>query len=294
MLEPGGGPDFVTRFAPSPTGYLHLGHAYCALKAHDAAIEAGGRLILRIEDIDQTRARPQFEAAIYEDLAWLGLNWSQPVRRQSEHMADYHEALARLETKGLIYRCFRTRAELAQAMLSAPHGPETHAFHGAPLPEAQEAERLARGDAFAWRLSLTRARAHLGPDYETLSFIEAGDAPKTPTGLIMAEPDRLGDIVLARKDVGVAYHLAVVVDDALQGISHVIRGADLVEATHVQRLLQALLDLPTPTYRHHRLLMGEDGKRLAKRNGAPALRDLRLSGKPASHVHDLIAALTCA
>ncbi len=291
-LAPAGA--FVTRFAPSPTGYLHLGHAYSALKAHDAALEAGGQLILRIEDIDQTRARPAFEAALYDDLAWLGLSWPQPVRRQSEHMADYHAALARLEGLGLIYRCFRTRAELVQAVLSAPHGPQAQVFRGAPLPMAQEAERLARGEAYAWRLSLERARAHLGADYERLRLVETGDAPGTPKGPITARPDRLGDIVLARKDVGVAYHLAVVVDDALQGISHVIRGADLVEAAHIQRLLQALLGLPTPVYRHHRLLMGPDGKRLAKRNGAPALRDLRMAGETVQSVRGRLAALDLA
>jgi glutamyl-Q tRNA(Asp) synthetase len=281
---------FVTRFAPSPTGYLHVGHAFSALTAFDAARAAGGRFILRIEDIDQTRARAQFETATFEDLAWLGLEWEHPVRRQSEHMADYQVALNSLQARGLIYRCFRTRAEVAAAITSAPHG-MGEAFFGAPLPATEETERLNRGEAFAWRLSLSAARRELGAAYDALTFTEEGSGPAGETGRISARPNLAGDIVLARKDVGVAYHLAVVVDDALQGITHVIRGWDLFEAAHIQRLLQALLGLPTPVYRHHRLLMGEDGKRLAKRNGAPALRDLREAGETATDVRRLLGLL---
>ena len=261
---------FATRFAPSPTGHLHKGHAFSALMAFEAARKAGGRFVLRIEDIDATRCRPEFEAAIYEDLAWLGLTWETPVRRQSEHPDDYLKALSRLEADGLTYRCFRTRKEVAQAMASAPHGP-MEAYRGGPLPADEEAERLAAGDAFAWRLSLDAAERKLG-GFERLTFIEEGQ------GVVPARPELGGDVVLARKDVGVAYHLAVVVDDALQGITHVIRGRDLFDATHVQRLLQALLGLPTPVYRHHALLLGPDGKRFAKRDRAETLRSLRERG----------------
>jgi glutamyl-Q tRNA(Asp) synthetase len=233
--------------------------------------------VLRIEDIDATRVRPEFEAAIYEDLAWLGLDWESPVRRQSEHGADYRAALARLEAGGLLYRCFRTRRELAEAAASAPHGPDPEGgFRGGPLPPTEEAALLAEGRPFAWRLSQAQARDRLAG--AALGFVEEGAGPEGQTGEIRADPWPAGDVILARKDVGVAYHLAVVVDDAVQGINHVVRGQDLFEATHVQRLLQAMLGLPTPAYRHHRLLMGPDGKRLAKRNGAESLRALRARG----------------
>ncbi|WP_174301609.1 tRNA glutamyl-Q(34) synthetase GluQRS [Caulobacter sp. S45] len=282
---------YVTRFAPSPTGLLHLGHAYSALSAFDAARAAGGRFLLRIEDIDATRSRPAFEAAILEDLAWLGLSWPTPVRRQSEHMADYQAALATLRDQGLLYRCFRTRREVLDAIASAPHGPGEDAaetvFRGAALPPDEEAARLAERQPFAWRLSLERAQAVLG-GFESLSLEEAGQGPAGEHGPITADPGLEGDVILARKDVGVAYHLAAVVDDALQGVSEVVRGADLFAATHVQRLLQALLGLPTPRYRHHRLLLGEDGRRLAKRNGAPSLQALRESGVTPGRVRALL------
>ena len=267
-------PAFVTRFAPSPTGRLHRGHAFSALSAHDAARQAGGRFLLRLEDIDATRCRPEFEAAIYEDLAWLDLDWERPVRRQSEHMADYQAALDRLAARGLTYRCFRTRRELAQEMTRAPHGaPDT--WRGAPLPAAEETRRLAAGEPFAWRLDMTAVeRAGLPP----LGFVEAGSGSGGEHGPQAVDLSAVGDVVLARKDVGVAYHLAVVTDDALQGVTHVIRGQDLFEATFVQRVLQAVLDLPTPTYRHHRLLTGPDGKRFAKRDRAETLADLRGRG----------------
>ncbi|PZR36534.1 tRNA glutamyl-Q(34) synthetase GluQRS [Caulobacter segnis] len=265
---------FVTRFAPSPTGYLHRGHAYSALAAYTAAREAGGRFLLRIEDIDITRSRPEYEAAILEDLSWLGLSWESPVRRQSEHLADYHAAIETLRERGLVYRCFKTRKEIDIGR--APHEPAVP-YVGGPLPADEEAERLARGEAFAWRLSLAAARETLG-GFETLTFIEEGAGPGGETGLIQARPETAGDIVLARKDVGVAYHLAVVHDDALQGVTHVVRGADLFEAAHIQRLLQALLGLPTPVYRHHGLLVGPDGKRYAKRDKAQTLQELRTAG----------------
>jgi glutamyl-Q tRNA(Asp) synthetase len=267
---------FATRFAPSPTGRLHRGHAFSALTAHQAARDAGGRFVLRIEDIDATRCRPEFEAGMLEDLAWLGLTWETPVLRQSEHLADYERALERLTARGLTYRCFRTRREVAEAMASAPHGP-LEVFRGGPLPADEEARRLTAGEPFAWRLSLDAARDALG-GFEPLGFLEEGQGPNGEHGFIAARPERGGDVVLARKDVGVAYHLAVTVDDARQGITHVIRGQDLFEATHVQRLLQALLDLPAPVYRHHPLLMGPDGKRLAKRDRAETLESLRGRG----------------
>jgi glutamyl-Q tRNA(Asp) synthetase len=269
---------FVTRFAPSPTGYLHQGHAFSALTAYEAARAVKGRFLLRIEDIDVTRVRPEFEAAIYEDLAWLGLAWRQPVRRQSEHGGDYRAALSKLERQGLLYRCFRTRKELAQAAASAPHGHEPAPPAGGPLPPDEEAALLTEAKPFAWRLSMDRARARLGAAWEALSFVEEGRGPEGERGEIRVDASGHGDVILARKDVGVAYHLAVVVDDALQGITHVVRGEDLFEAAHVQRLLQALLGLPTPVYRHHRLMMGPDGKRLAKRNGAESLREMRTRG----------------
>ena len=268
---------FVTRFAPSPTGRLHRGHAYSAIIAHDAARAAQGRFLLRIEDIDATRCRPEFEAAIHEDLAWLGLDWETPVRRQSEQMADYQAALDRLAAQGLTYRCFRTRRELAMEITRAPHS-APDAWRGEPLAAAEEARRLAAGEPFAWRLSMAAAEVAGLP---ALTFEEIGSGPGGEAGAITVETSRVGDVVLARKDVGVAYHLAVVVDDALQGITQVIRGQDLFEATPVQRVLQTLLALPAPTYRHHRLLTGPDGKRYAKRDKAETLAELRGRGMTA-------------
>lgn len=263
--------SLVTRFAPSPTGYLHRGHAFSALTAFETARATGGRLLVRIEDIDATRCRPEFDAAILVDLAWLGLSWETPVRRQSEHLADYRAALERLGEAGLVYRCFRTRRQILDHIGQAPHGLPP-AFRGGPLDPTEESARVAAGEAFAWRLSLDAARQALGPRWADLSFHEQGK------GRLPADPSAAGDVILARKDVGVAYHLAVVVDDALQGVSEVIRGEDLLEATPIQRLLQTLLDLPEPRYRHHRLLTGPDGKRYAKRDQAQTLRQLRAGG----------------
>lgn len=266
---------FVTRFAPSPTGRLHKGHAFSALTAFAAARAAGGRFLLRIEDIDATRCRPEYEAAILEDLAWLGLSWETPVRRQSEHLDDYAAQLERLRRRGLLYRCFRTRREILDDIGRAPHG-AMEAVRPGPHPPEAEAALLAEGRPYAWRLSLDRAREALGADWDRLAFEDQA------RGRVAARPDSAGDVVLARKDVGVAYHLAVVVDDALQGVTEVIRGEDLFEATHVQRLLQALLDLPTPRYRHHRLLTGPDGRRFAKRDRAQTLAELRAAGVTAA------------
>jgi glutamyl-Q tRNA(Asp) synthetase len=273
--------SFVTRFAPSPTGYLHLGHALSALTAFDAAQAAGGAFVLRIEDIDQGRARPEFDAAIFEDLAWLGLSWDEPVRRQSEHMRDYEGALQSLIERDLVYRCFRTRKEIAEAIASAPHGAADEVFRGEKLPADEEAAKLAAGEPFAWRLSLKKARSALGPSYFALVF-------EDETGPVRADPEKHGDVILARKDFPASYHLASVWDDALQGVTHVIRGEDLREAAHLHVLLQRLLDLPQPVYRHHHLVLGEDGKRLAKRDQSATLRALRKSGKTPEDVRALV------
>ena len=269
-------PAFVTRFAPSPTGGLHKGHAFSALTAWTAAQATGGRFLLRIEDTDFTRCRPEYEAAIYDDLAWLGLDWETPVRRQSDHRADYDAALDRLREQGVLYRCFRTRKEMLALAGGAPHGDDpvdTAAFTAGPHMPDDEAERLARGEAFAWRLSLNAARQRLG-DFDRLGWIEEGHDP----GPRHAAPEALGDMVVGRKDIGAGYVIASVVDDALQGITHVIRGVDLQPVTSVQRVLQALLDLPTPVYRHHPLLLDEHGRRFAKRDRSATLADIRVSG----------------
>ncbi|RZJ83394.1 MAG: tRNA glutamyl-Q(34) synthetase GluQRS [Brevundimonas sp.] len=272
---------FVTRFAPSPTGFLHRGHAASALAAWSAAQAHPHRtFLLRIEDIDATRCRPQYEQAIYDDLAWLGLTWEHPVRRQSEHLADYFAALETLRRRGLVYRCFRTRKQVLDDIARAPHGPG-EVFRGAPLPPKDEARRLEAGEPYAWRLSLDAAHETLGASYDRLSFVDE-------TGEVAARPDLAGDVVLARKDVGVAYHLAVTVDDALQGVTHVIRGEDLRDAAHIHRLLQALLDLPTPVYRHHPLVLGPDGRRLAKRDMAETLRDLGARSVTADEVRSSV------
>lgn len=269
---------FVTRFAPSPTGRLHKGHAFSALTAWTAARAAGGRFLLRIEDIDPTRCRPEFEAAIVEDLAWLGLDRDGPVRRQSDHLSDYAAVVHALGTRGLLYRCFRTRKDILDAIGDAPHGPAEAARPG-PHPAGEEAALLAEGRPFAWRLSLDRARDALGGEaWDALAFVETGRGPQGETGPIRARPETAGDVVLARKDAGTAYHVAVTHDDALQGVSHVIRGEDLFEATHVQVLIQALMGWPTPVYRHHRLLVGEDGRRYAKRDRSATLAELRAAG----------------
>ena len=280
--------QFVTRFAPSPTGLLHLGHAYSALAAWRAAEEAGGKLLLRIEDIDQTRCRPEFEQAIYDDLIWLGLSWEEPVRRQSDHMDDFARALDRLIELGVVYRCFKTRKEVLDEIARAPHfsvnGPEGPQYIGARLRPREEEARLAAGEPFAWRLSLVAARDHLGEAFSRLEFFEEGKGPKGESGAVTARPELFGDVILARKDAGTSYHLASVHDDALQGVSHVIRGEDLFYAAHLQRLLQALLDYPTPVYRHHKLITDESGKRFAKRDKSSTLRAMRESGARAEEI----------
>lgn len=265
----------VTRFAPSPTGPLHLGHALSALFAWEAA--ADGRFLLRIEDIDPHRCRPEFEQAIYEDLAWLGLRWPEPVRRQSAHMDDYRAALAVLAGLGVTYPCFCSRKDIAAEIARAgnaphlvAHGPEGPLYPGLcrHLDPARAADRVAAGEPHAIRLNVAKAAGLTGP----LSWRDRGH------GRIIAETGLLGDIVLARREVPTAYHLAVTVDDALQGVTLVTRGEDLFHATHVHRLLQALLGLPEPDYHHHRLLLNAEGIRLSKRDGAIGLRHLRDAG----------------
>jgi glutamyl-Q tRNA(Asp) synthetase len=272
---------FVTRFAPSPTGRLHKGHAYSALLGHRLAQDAGGQWRLRIEDIDPTRCRPEYDVGILEDLAWLGLDWPRPMRRQSEHLADYAATVETLRQRGLLYRCFRTRKALLDAIGDAPHGTVEAARPGLH-PADEESATLDQGLAFAWRLSLDRARAHLGEAaWSDLSFVEEGEGPNGESGRIPARPETAGDVILARKDAGTAYHLAVTHDDALQRVSHVVRGQDLFEATHIQVLIQALMGWPTPVYRHHRLLTGSDGRRFAKRDRSVTLAELRAGGMTA-------------
>jgi glutamyl-Q tRNA(Asp) synthetase len=272
----------VTRFAPSPTGRLHLGHAHSALLAHRLAQDADGRFLLRIEDIDRNRCRPEFEQGIYEDLAWLGLAWETPVRRQSEHLADYRAGLDRLAAAGMLYPCFCSRKEIAAEIaraVAAPHGPEGPLYPGTcrGLSEAERRARIDEGRPYALRLDVARALQRTGPltwhDFDR--------------GAIAAEPALLGDVVLGRRDAPASYHLAVTLDDHLQGVSLVVRGRDLFEATHVHRLLQALLGLHVPDYRHHRLLTNEQGERLSKRDGALSLAALREAGRSPAEVRAL-------
>lgn len=265
----------VTRFAPSPTGLLHLGHAHAALFAEAVARRAGGRFLLRLEDIDAARCRPEHAAAILEDLAWLGLAWDGEVRVQSAHMADYAAAVGSLVTRGLLYPCFCTRAEIARevaAIGNAPHGADGPLYPGScrNIPKTEREARLARGEPHAWRLDMQAAQAAVpGP----LWCEEVGAPP------FVADPAPLfGDVVLARKDTPASYHLCVTHDDALQGVTLVTRGEDLKPAVHLHRLLQALMGWPVPRWQHHGLLVGPDGRRLAKRDAAMTLRSLREAG----------------
>lgn len=268
---------FVTRFAPSPTGLLHLGNAFSALTAFDAARAAEGRFLLRIEDLDTSRCRPEYEAAILEDLAWLGLAWDEAPLRQSQRAHIYGAVLESLRDRGLLYRCFKTRKEIAAAITSAPHQAGTP-FCGAALPPSQEARLLADGAPFAWRLSLARCREELKHAYEELRFFEAGQGPQGQAGWIAAQPERMGDEILARKDIGFSYHLASCCDDAESAITHVIRGNDLHEAAHFHCLLQALMGWPQPIYVSHALVLNAQGQRLSKRDHAANLRHLREAG----------------
>lgn len=273
----------VTRFAPSPTGFLHLGHAHSALAGWRAARAAGGRFLLRIEDIDRDRCRPAFTDAILEDLAWLGIDWDGPVRRQSDHMDDYQDALTRLEALGVIYPCFCSRAEIQAEIAAAgqaPHGPDGPLYPGTcrRLDPAERRARMAAGQPHAMRLDAARAAALAGP----LTWRE--EEGEGLAGRTAVDPMALGDVVLARKDIGSSYHLSVTVDDHLQGVTLVVRGRDLHAATHLHRLIQALLGLREPTYRHHLLLTNAAGERLAKRDGALSLRALREAGRSPAEV----------
>jgi glutamyl-Q tRNA(Asp) synthetase len=273
----------VARFAPSPTGPLHIGHAYAAFMAAEAA-GADGRLLVRIEDIDASRCRPAFEEAIFEDLHWLGLRWEKPVRRQSEHLAEYRAALDRLEAEGLIYPCFCTRAEIQREIAAAgaaphlqAHGPDGPVYPGT-CRHLSAAERRARRDQpYALRLRMDAASARAG----RLSWTDEH------RGEMVAAPEIFGDVVLGRKDTPASYHLACSFDDATQGVTLVTRGEDLFEATHVHRLLQALLELPTPRYRHHRLLTDDSGRKFSKRDQAPTLRALRDAGHSPAEVWEM-------
>lgn len=265
--------SITTRFAPSPTGFLHLGHAAAALTAWRRARQAGGQFLLRIEDIDPTRCRPEYTAAILEDLTWLGIDWDGPVRMQSEHLDEYRAALETLAGRGLLYPCFCTRAAIAReiaAAPAAPHGPDGPLYPGTcrALSAAERAARLAGGEPYALRLDMARAVAEAGP----LRWHEEA------VGWLAAEPARFGDVVLGRKDVPASYHLCVTHDDARQAVTLVTRGADLQPATALHRLLQALFGWPAPRYAHHPLLTGADGRRLAKRDGAASLRAMRQAG----------------
>ncbi len=274
----------VFRFAPSPNGYLHLGHAYSALFAWRMAQRFGGRFLLRIEDIDTDRSRPEFEAAIFDDLAWLGLEWEQPVRRQSQHFGFYAGYLRRLKALGVLYPCFATRREIAEA--SAAHGgaiardPDGAILYPGlyrGLPEAECRRRIEAGEPYALRLDMAKAaalaRASSGGAIRFRVF-----APDGSVSVSAANPERWGDAVLARKDVPASYHLAVTADDALQGVTHVTRGADLLAATDIHRLLQILLKLPEPVYCHHPLVTDENGRKLSKSHGDKSLRSLRAEG----------------
>jgi glutamyl-Q tRNA(Asp) synthetase len=300
----------ITRFAPSPTGPLHLGHAYSAILAHDMAHAAGGTFLLRIEDIDRSRARPEWEDLIYEDLRWLGLSWEEPVMRQSGRMAAYADALDRLWAMGLLYPCDCTRRDIAEA-LSAPQegaepmiGPDGPVYPGTcrgPIPRTHlprgpsPPPRTGAAPGHGTRAARDRTYRIDSPEggwHAFAGFSETGAGPEGQTGLVEFTPEEavtgIGDIVLARRDMGTSYHLSVVVDDAAQGVTHVTRGADLFEATKIHVILQRLLGLPTPIYHHHRLIRDEAGKRLAKRDDARAIRTYRADGASPGDIRRLV------
>ncbi len=275
----------VTRFAPSPTGLLHLGHAYSALFTQTQAKKTGGRFLLRIEDIDPLRCRKEFEDAIYEDLTWLGLTWEEPVRRQSRHMDDYAGALDKLEKIGLLYPCFCSRKdirdEIAAANTAPHHGPEGPHYPGIcrGMDHVLADERRQAGEPFALRLDTAKALSSIGGPLVWRD---------TDGGTFSAHPERFGDVVLARKDILTSYHLAVTIDDDLQGVNLIIRGEDLLPATDVHRLLQELLGLSVPMYHHHHLLKGDNGRRYAKRDKSQTLRALRDEGKTPDDIRTLV------
>jgi len=287
----------IFRFAPSPNGYLHLGHAYSALLNFDMARALGGRLVLRIEDIDAARCRPQYEAAIYEDLHWLGISWEQNVRRQSDGFGDYRAALATLTAQGLIYPSFESRREIG-ALVAArdrsgpwprdPDGVPLYPGRARKLAAAERERRIAAGAPFALRLAMDAAAARAG----ALTWTETGAGPQGETGVVAAAPQMWGDVVLARKELPTSYHLAVTVDDALQGVTDVVRGQDLFWSTSIHRLLQALLGLPAPVYHHHRLILDADGRKLSKSTQATGLRELRAAGASATDIRRMVG-LAC-
>ena len=305
MIQSSSPQHVVTRFAPSPTGRLHIGHGWSALLAMDFARANGGLFRLRIEDIDGTRSRPEHVAGIIEDLNWLGVAWDGDIVFQSERLDHYDAALERLRGMGLLYPCFCTRADIA-ASTSAPHGPEGPVYPGTcrGLPQTERDRRMTQDDPHAWRIDMERAVAAKGKLHWTSAPLPpSGPSLSKPSScfqereilrqsqddrMIEAMPETAGDVVLARKDAPASYHLSCTLDDAAMGITHVLRGEDLFAATHVHRLLQALLNLPTPVYCHHPLLVGADGRRLAKRDGSIALADLRAQGAdPATLAADL-------
>ncbi len=283
----------VFRFAPSPNGYLHLGHAYSALLNFDLAQQGGGSFLLRIEDIDATRCRPEYEAAIYEDLAWLGIAWEMPVRRQSEHFAAYREAIDRLSALSLIYPSFESRAEIARLVEARekaspwprdPDGAPLYPGTAKSLLPAERERRLASDAPFALRLDMEAAIARAGH----LTWNELGAGPSGETGIVAARPDAWGDVILARKETPTSYHLSVVIDDALQGVTQVVRGEDLFWSTSVHRLLQQLLRIPQPAYRHHHLIRDDTGRKLSKSTLATGLRELRAAGATPAKIRQLV------
>jgi glutamyl-Q tRNA(Asp) synthetase len=283
----------VFRFAPSPNGYLHLGHAYSALLNFDLARRAGGRLLLRIEDIDATRCKPEFEAAIYRDLAWLGIAWETPVRRQSEHLADYRATIEKFSAEGLVYPGFESRAEIAtlvaqrEAKAPWPRDPDGASLYpgvAKSLSPDARARLLRSGVPYALRLDMAAACARIGD----LGWVEHGEGPDGETGEVAARPQAWGDVILARKETPTSYHLSVVIDDALQGVTDVVRGRDLFWSTSVHRLLQQLLGLPQPSDRHHRLVLGGDGRKLSKSTAATALRELRAAGATPADIRRMV------
>ena len=281
----------VFRFAPSPNGYLHLGHAYSALLNFDLARQTGGRFLLRIEDIDPSRCKPEFEAAIYQDLAWLGIAWETPVRRQSQHFIDYRRAVERLGRLGLVYPGFESRAELARRVARQeaagtpwPRDPDGAPRYPGALPPGRHARPLETAAPPALRLDMAAARARVGD----LGWIERGEGPGGETGAVAARPDAWGDAVLARRETPTSYHLSVVIDDALQGVTEVVRGQDLFWSTSLHRLLQTLLGLPQPVYRHHRLILDGAGRKLSKSTKATGLRELRAAGATPADIRRVV------
>jgi glutamyl-Q tRNA(Asp) synthetase len=284
----------VFRFAPSPNGYLHLGHAYSALLNFDLARRYGGRFLLRIEDIDPTRCKPEFEAAIHEDLGWLGISWETPVRRQSQHFIDYRRAIERLVGLGLVYPNFESRAAFASRVAQQetagtpwprdPDGAPRYPGVATSLTPDQRARPVKSAALPALRLDMAAACACAGD----LGWIEQGEGPGGETGAVEARPDAWGDAVLARRETPTSYHLSVVIDDALQGVTEVVRGQDLFWSTSLHRLLQALLGLPQPVYRHHRLILDSDGRKLSKSTAATGLRELRAAGAAPADIRRVV------